>query len=122
MTFQADCSLPFLSVTLPVMEIKPHLFYQVVKYLCRPRPLKFQTELQNYGMTEWYTTKTQEFFPFINPSECQVWLKFVNIVSHKYIFTMSLSSPLGSEEAENVYCNSSDKQWIEKLTYVEQVN
>ena len=33
------CLLQFLSVTLPVMEIKPHLFYQVVKNLGRPRPL-----------------------------------------------------------------------------------
>ena len=29
-------SLKFLSVTLPVMEIKPRLFYWVVKYLGRP--------------------------------------------------------------------------------------
>ena len=33
------CSLQFLSVILPVMEIKPHLFYQVVKNLGQPRPL-----------------------------------------------------------------------------------
>ena len=32
-------SLQFLSVTLPVMEIIPRLFYQVVKNLGRPRPL-----------------------------------------------------------------------------------
>ena len=35
------CSLQFLSVTLPVMEIKPRLFYLVVKNLGRPRPLRF---------------------------------------------------------------------------------
>ena len=32
--------LQFLSVTLPVMEIKSCLFYQVVKHLGRPRPLR----------------------------------------------------------------------------------
>ena len=34
------CSLQFLSVTLSVMEIKPILFYQMVKNLGRPRPLR----------------------------------------------------------------------------------
>ena len=33
-------SLQFLSVTLPMMEIKPCLFYQVVKKLGRSRPLR----------------------------------------------------------------------------------
>ena len=32
-------SLQFLSVTLPVIKIKPRLFYRVVKKLGRPRPL-----------------------------------------------------------------------------------
>ena len=31
------------SVTLPVMEIKPRLFYQVVKSLGRPRPLSINS-------------------------------------------------------------------------------
>ena len=33
-------TLQFLSVTLPVMEIKSRLFHQVVKKLGRPRPLR----------------------------------------------------------------------------------
>ena len=33
-------SLQFLSVTLPVMKIKPRLFYSVVKNLGRPRPFR----------------------------------------------------------------------------------
>ena len=36
-------SLQFLSVTLPVMEIKPRLFYRVVKNLGPPRPLSTRT-------------------------------------------------------------------------------
>ena len=40
LTFQAD----FLSVTLPVMAIKPRLFYQVVKNLGQPRPISYCTE------------------------------------------------------------------------------
>ena len=34
------CALQFLSVTLPVMEIKPRVFYQMVKNLGPPRPLR----------------------------------------------------------------------------------
>ena len=35
------CSLQFLSVTLPVMEIKPRLFYRLVKNLGWAQPLSF---------------------------------------------------------------------------------
>ena len=35
-------SVQFLSVTLLVMEVKPRLFYRVVKNLGRPRPLTFK--------------------------------------------------------------------------------
>ena len=35
-----SCWLSLLQLSLPVMEIKPRLFYRVVKNLGRPRPLK----------------------------------------------------------------------------------
>ena len=38
--------MQFLSVTLPVIEIKPHLFNRVVKNLGRPRPLSNITRCQ----------------------------------------------------------------------------
>ena len=56
-------SLQFLSVTLLVMEIKPRLFYQVVKSLGRLRPLTWHfhqcsdsqayEDLSVYNMFEW---------------------------------------------------------------------
>ena len=47
-------SLQFLSVTLLVMEIKPRLFYQLVKILGRPRPLSI---CFNFNLKEPFKTE-----------------------------------------------------------------
>ena len=61
-------ALQFLSVTLPVMEIKPRLFYRMVKILGPPRPLsgfKFTT-YWTFPLSFLYTFSTRDNTSFLN--------------------------------------------------------
>ena len=59
-------ALQFLSVTLQVMEIKPRLFYRMIKNLGLPRPLSGFTIYWTFPLSFLYTFSTRDNTSFLN--------------------------------------------------------